>query len=43
MIEQAETSHFVFAETLLERVIEVLRECPAYSRLQAFTIGETRK
>jgi AcrR family transcriptional regulator len=43
LIEQAETlSHTAFAETFLERVIEFLRERPAYLQLQAAQIRLSR-
>jgi AcrR family transcriptional regulator len=43
LIEQAETlSPAAFAETFLERVIEFLRECPAYLQLLAAPIRFSR-
>jgi AcrR family transcriptional regulator len=43
LIEQAEIlSHPAFAETFLERVIEFLRECPAYLQLLAAPIRFSR-
>jgi len=42
-MEQAETlSHIAFAETFLERVIEFLRERPAYLKLLAAPIRFSR-
>ena len=43
LMEQADTlSHTAFAETFLERVIEFLRECPAYLQLHAAPIRFSR-
>jgi len=43
LMEQAETlSHTAFAETFLERVIEFLRECPAYLQLLAAPLRFSR-
>jgi AcrR family transcriptional regulator len=43
LMEQADTlSHTAFAETFLERVIEFLRECPAYLQLHAAPIRLSR-
>jgi AcrR family transcriptional regulator len=43
LMEQADTlSHTAFAETFLERVIEFLRECPAYLQLHAAPIQFSR-
>jgi AcrR family transcriptional regulator len=43
LIEEADTlSHTAFAETFLERVIEFLKECPAYLQLLAVPIRFSR-
>src|SRR3984885_3031264 len=43
LMEQADTlTHTAFAETFLERVIEFLRECPAYLQLHAAPIRFSR-
>jgi AcrR family transcriptional regulator len=43
LMEQADTlSHTAFAETFLERVVEFLRECPAYLQLLAAPIRFSR-